>query len=403
MIAAGKPDNEAARQEALLEYQLLDTLPEKEYDAITKLATQVCGAKMSTITLVDNDRQWFKSTYNLAASETIRTEGFCAHCILDPHHPTIVENTLKDERFQGNPFTTGEFANFHFYAGVPLLSTEGLPVGTLCVLDDRPRSLSPEQQESLEALANQVVQLMELRKKVFQYQESEEQLKRINQNLEDFSYIVSHDIKSPLNSITQMVEAFVEDTECTWSTESQSCLDLIRDSATGLEQMIDNILKYSKAVNYLESDRKLIDLNTFLPGIVRSINTSPQVQIVISPDLPSVFSSPTALRQIFANLVSNSIKYNDKSEGRIALSCRQMGSEEYKFEVSDNGMGIPKDKLESIFDLFYRVNQSSSCMKHSSGVGLAIVKKLINDLGGRIEVESAVNEGTTFKFYLPSR
>lgn len=143
--------------------QLLDTLPEKEFDDITSLAAFICNTPISLVTLITDTRQFFKSHYGIEITETPVDQSFCAHAIKVPEEPFIVEDARKDKRFKDNPLVKGK-ANIVFYAGIPLISSAGNALGTLCVLDTKPRKLEQKQLEALKSLANQVVQLFELRK-----------------------------------------------------------------------------------------------------------------------------------------------------------------------------------------------------------------------------------------------
>jgi GAF domain-containing protein len=162
MKIAPLPDNEAARLEALRQYQILDTAPEQVFDDITQLVTFICGTPMAQLSLVDKDRQWFKSKVGLDESQTPRDIAFCAHTILQTN-PLIVNDTARDERFRDNPLVT-EPPHVRFYAGVPLVDPKGFALGSLCAVDRKPRELSSEQVVALEALGRQVVMLFELRR-----------------------------------------------------------------------------------------------------------------------------------------------------------------------------------------------------------------------------------------------
>ncbi|WP_415916068.1 diguanylate cyclase [Xanthomonas arboricola] len=162
-VAAQLPANEDERLAALQDYQLLDTAPEPVYDAFTSSAAELCGTPMALISLIDTQRQWFKSKLGMAPRETPRELSFCAHAILEPDQVMEVGDTHQDARFVGNALVTGE-PQIRFYAGAPLLTSDGIALGTLCVLDRTPRRLSVAERDALQALARQVVDTIELRR-----------------------------------------------------------------------------------------------------------------------------------------------------------------------------------------------------------------------------------------------
>ncbi|MBE7157454.1 MAG: GAF domain-containing protein, partial [Rhodospirillales bacterium] len=165
MPAAPLPPDEAARLAALRRCRVMDTPPEATLDALTHQAREICGAPMATLSLVDDRRQWFKSRAGVSWTGTPRDESFCAHALLNPRQPLIVPDATADPRFADNPAVTGQ-AKIRFYAGVPLLSPEGHPLGTLCVYDRTPRELSAEQVSQLSSLTQQAAHLLSLRRRV---------------------------------------------------------------------------------------------------------------------------------------------------------------------------------------------------------------------------------------------
>ena len=162
-MKAPLPEREAERLRALAAYELLDTQGEGSYDDITALASYICECPIALVVLLDKDRQWFKSKVGLEVSETPREQAFCAHAILGPNKTLIVPNAELDERFADNPLVRGD-PRIRFYAGVPLNNPEGHSLGTLCVIDAKPRILTAGQSRALETLARQVVGLFELRR-----------------------------------------------------------------------------------------------------------------------------------------------------------------------------------------------------------------------------------------------
>lgn len=175
MKKAELPKNETERLQKLEEYNILDTLSEKEYEGIAKLASIIANTPISLISLIDKERQWFKSRVGLDVSETHRDYAFCAHAILEPKKIFQVPNAILDDRFVDNPLVTGD-PNIRFYAGAPLVTSDNFSLGTLCVIDRVPRELTPEQEEGLSLLASQVIALLEERILLQKIQEQEQRI-----------------------------------------------------------------------------------------------------------------------------------------------------------------------------------------------------------------------------------
>ena len=188
MSRAARPPNETERLAALHAYGILDTPPEASFDALTRIAAYLCGTPIAVINFIDRERQWFKSEIGLGVRETPLEVSICAHALLQPGL-FVVPDTTQDPRFADNPLVSGE-PHLRFYAGALLESDEGHPLGTLCVLDHTPRTLTPEQGEILQALAGQVMLLLQLYR---QNQKQAEMLAQIDAARREMAYLAATD------------------------------------------------------------------------------------------------------------------------------------------------------------------------------------------------------------------
>jgi len=169
-MVAAKPINEAGRIAALEKYAILDTDPEQSFDDLTLLASFICKTPIALISLVDEDRQWFKSRVGMDAKETSRDIAFCSTAILQSD-VFVVPDALKDDRFRDSPLVVSD-PHIRFYAGAPLINEDGYALGTLCVVDRAPRELAPDQKEALKALSRLVLAQLEFRRNLFLLKET---------------------------------------------------------------------------------------------------------------------------------------------------------------------------------------------------------------------------------------
>lgn len=397
MITARLPENESVRLAELYEYNILDTLPEQEYDDITKVASDLCSMPISIISFIDKGRQWFKSRVGLNSTETNRDLAFCAHAILTPTDMFIVPDPTIDERFKDNPYVIGE-PHIGFYAGVPLVSPQGNAMGTLCVMDNKPNELTEEQKVTLRALARVVTAHMELRKKNFQLAEQKQLLEQTNIDLSQFAHVVAHDIKSPCNSIYAAATIFKQMYNDKIEEEGLEMLDMMIDTSLHATKMVDGILSHTKMVNTADIARTKFTFTESINDLKALLTIPANTRIdVVNGDM-EVYTSKTMLVQILLNLCTNAIKHNDKEDARITLSVHEIHGG-HCYSVKDNGPGIPEKDHQNVFELFRTLNTSGVESK-GHGIGLATVKRLVEKLNGAIEINSELGKGCEFKIYL---
>ncbi|WP_306349841.1 sensor histidine kinase [Flavobacterium sp. '19STA2R22 D10 B1'] len=397
MITPQIPLNENARLLALQNYSILDTLPEKEYDDITQLASEICQTPISLISLIDQNRQWFKSHRGLEVTETPREYAFCAHAICDNSGEIFIVNDSRlDSRFNDNPLVIGE-PHVVFYTGVPLINDEGLALGTLCVIDDKPKVLNEDQLKSLRSLSNQVVSLFELRKSKIILERISKDLERRNSELEKFAQVAAHDIKSPLNNISSLAELLVIEYADKLDEEGVEIVHLLNDSSIVLRNLVDGILEHSKSETLLTQKMEFFSLGNLFDETIKLLDSQKAYEFVLPLLNSTIYTNKIAFQQILINLLSNGIKYNKEEKVKIEVTFSEKVSY-YEFMVKDNGMGIRNEDLGRIFNIFEVMTPEDRFGHRGNGIGLSTVKGLIEGLGGKIDVESEIGQGSQFKF-----
>jgi PAS domain S-box-containing protein len=223
-------------------------------------------------------------------------------------------------------------------------------------------------------------------------------LQKRNQELDDFAYIISHDLKAPLRGVRSLSEWIEEDLEGKLEPDTQQQMSLLRQRVERMENLIDAILQYSRAGRVITPIKK-ISVKVLLESIIDSLAVSPEFTIEIADNLPQIETKEILLEQVFTNLIINAIKHHHRPDGTIKITATQQ-EKGYEFAVKDNGPGIATQDQERIFKLFQMLKPAEDT--ESTGIGLAIVKKIIDQLGGTIRVESELGQGSTFYFTLSS-
>lgn len=511
-----KPVNERERLNALESYSVMDSLNEKEYDSITQLAAYICETPIALVSLIDQDRQWFKSKVGLDASETPRDISFCQYTIMNDEL-FEVSNALDNETFANNPLVTGN-PNIRFYAGAPLKDGNGYNLGSLCVIDTKSKTLSQEQRKALRILGDQVVVLLQMRKNNFDLVATQKEyynfieysvdlvciisstlcflkvnpaitralgyfigelegkafadyihpddlektffevdklskgeisisfenrfkckngeyiilswnasndfetgnlyciardvttdkqqqqklitalfeLKKNNEELDQFAYVVSHDLKAPLRAINNLAEWILEDMP-EMSEEVSKNFTILRGRVQRMENLINGVLDYSR-IGRTKIETETVDIQDTLKSVIETIIPSTGFQVHIDENMPIIQGEKILLHQIFSNLIGNAVKYNDKPLGIVNCGYKSI-PKFHQFSISDNGPGIAPQYHDKVFGIFQTIEARDK--KESTGIGLSIVKKIIEEKGGKILVESDENKGANFVFTIP--
>lgn len=335
-------NNEAARLKELIGYNILDTLTEKDYEDITFMASLICDVPVALISFVDEKRQWFKSHKGLAISETLREHSFCAHAITSPNQPFIVPDSRKDARFRDNPFVTGD-PNIVFYAGIPLINEKGLGLGTVCVIDTKPRILTDDQLSGLQVLSAQVINLLEIRKTNATLKTAQLQSETRNEALEKAA-IKLEASEAQLRTLSEGMDVLL-----TLSDASSKAIFFTKAWATLTGKNIEDLLNYSWAELIHPEDKEQyvnIYITAFkkresFKGGFRILNKKGTYTWLLSQGSPQILSDGTFVGYISSSIDITELKQtelelsNTTKRLQMALKAGKLGSYELNLATGD--------------------------------------------------------------------
>jgi len=406
----GSPEaHETARLAALARTRLLDSPADEPYDRIARLAARVLEVPISTVTLIDRDRQFYKACIGLpeplrTVRETPLEYSFCKHTIA-LGSPLIIGDTRRDERV-ANMLSVTQFG-VQAYAGVPLL-VDGFAIGTLCVMDMRPRDWSDEQIAMLVDLAAAVMTEIQLRLTVEQLElantvahEARQEAERANRAKSEFLAMMSHDLRTPLNAIggyRQLLELGVHGALTAGQRET---LGHIKRAQDHLQHLISDVLSFSRLEGQpvpLTWTRLSVDeMLRGVEALVRPQLDAKGLTFVYRGDDPnaSMEVDVDRLTRIVVNLLTNAIKFTP-SGGRVSLLWHDEPGR-IVIRVEDTGIGIPADRIDTIFEPFVQIPEQRAMNPDGVGLGLAIGRLLARAMGGELTATSVLGEGTTFE------
>ena len=517
MKAPRIPENEAERLRALESYRVMDTPPESSFDDLTTLVARILDVPIALVSLVDADRQWFKSRYGLDAPETPRDISFCGHVVAE-QELLVVPDAFEDSRFHDNPLVTGD-PRVRFYAGVPLTTPDGHILGTLCAIDHEARQVSANQLDTLSILGRQVADQLELRrqlrltkdyeqrlrtlfetavdtivtideagliegvnavvKRTFGYEPSElvgqhvgvlmpprhrERLeqylrhypndpgakliaatqeavavrkdgtefsvemsvsemrlggrrmftgivrditerKRIEQLKSEFVSTVSHELRTPLTSIRGALGLVAGGRVGEISSEAKEMINIALNNSGRLVRLINDILDVEKIqpgkldfeIQRLDLSRVIKDAKAANDGF--ALEHDSRIVLAGEPEPVLVYADSDRLAQVFANLISNAVKFSPAGEA-VDIHTH-MTADRVKVEVRDRGPGVPEKFEKRLFERFAQADGSDRRQNAGTGLGLSISKAIVERMNGTIGYEPAAGGGSRFYFELP--
>mgnify|MGYP001824975467 CR=1 FL=1 len=417
MREPGLPDDEDIRIESLNSLDILDTPFDESYDRVTRLAQSMFSVPIALVSLVDTNRQWFKSCIGLPVRETGRDISFCGHAILG-NEPFIINDAAEDERFHDNPLVT-DAPFIRFYAGRPLKSLDGCAIGTLCIIDQIPRSFTKSDIHKLNDLATIVENEIHNRELAFQVTKTQNDLLKAKEKAEQANYEksrflanMSHELRTPMHSILSF-SALGE--KKTTEEKQKKYFCNINQSGKRLLELIDNLLDISKLESgKMEaefSQNNLYELAQAQIEALQPLANEKHIRLVLEGNEETFATSDIKLiTQVLINLLYNAIKYSpDNTQVTIKFETKTVMHKGIQRDVAhcsvqDEGIGIPETELDQIFDRFSESSHTKS-KAGGTGLGLSICKEIISLHKGMIWVESTAeentNSGSIFHFQIP--
>lgn len=416
------PANEEERALSLEHLRVLDSAAEQGFDDVVLLATTLCNAPIALVSLVDRERQWFKACIGLDVQETHRDLAFCAHAILEPAEVLIVEDASLDPRFEHSPLVLGP-PYIRFYAGAPIRTRAGHALGSVCVIDTRPRTLSAAQSLALQALARQTAALLQLRlldqqreqyaaELALQLEAAQEYNLAAEQSLNHSRRVsslgmltasIAHDFNNLLQSFSASLQMI--------RLRARRPIDVERFSDTGMQaveqgrQLVNHLLS---SVRRDGPELICLDVSKRIAAAQELMQRSMSRDIELTFDLAAhglgVMCVEVQLHAVVMNLLANA-RDALAGPGRVTVATRlqaveddlQLAQGDYLvLSVSDNGPGMTKALAARVFEPFFTTKASGQ----GTGLGLAQVREFAQSAGGCVRLETAPGAGTSVRLYL---
>ncbi len=383
---------DVARRAAIADYHVVGSPPEPDLEGLVELAATLCGVSTAVINIIDDRSQHQIAAVGFEPAVCAREDSMCA-VVLQDAVQVAVSDARSDERFSANPFVTGEIARVRFYASSPLVTPSGIPIGTLCVFDEHACDLTPERSRSLDQLARQVVDVLELRRITRRLAESNEQLAH-------FAGQVSHDLRNPLTALLGFVELAADSPSMRHASDALLMLERAEAAGARMAAMLKDLLHYAQ-VGGTDAGSVELDFEDLVRSVAEDLHgaLTPSAATV-TVDAPAAFAGDeTLLRTLLQNLVANAAKFAAAAGVRPQIDIRAHAvAGGWQMTVDDNGPGVPADERERVFDLMQRGSTTSA---PGLGIGLSTCRRVVQAHGGRIGIDESPLGGARVWVFLP--
>jgi signal transduction histidine kinase len=390
------------RMAAILAYDAVRMPPRAELQGVVELAARIAGVPRASVNIITDTEQHQVATTGFEGTVSPLHDSMCA-AILGAGRPVVVPDASRDPRFARNPFVTGRLDSIRCYVAHQLVTRDGVPVGTLCVLDTEPRELDAEQLAGLALLAARTVDVFEVRLRgrelalsQMENQAVQAELERSNERLASFAGQVSHDLKTPLTTLSlslSLIREQLEDGQVV--AESASLLDRAINVSARMAVLIDDVLDYARLGGTFRATE--VDLDFLLGKVLEDLAPELADVTLHIGQLPTVLGDRVQLTAVLQNLLANATRYrSDERPLEVTIAARHV-QRAWRIEITDNGRGVPPAERQRIFEPLARVDDSLE----GTGIGLAACRRIVGAHGGRIGIDASVTEGARFWFELP--
>lgn len=385
--------------------QLLDSQGEDSFDKLTSLASKLTNAPISLVSLVEPHRQYFKSQIGLgeptvSERETTIEYSFCQH-IVTSGQALIIEDARENPIVRDNPSVTEN--NVIAYLGIPLVTNDGWNLGSFCVIDNQPHQWTDDEIETMMTLAEAVAREIQLRLDAVDKQELIEELRTRNQDLDAFSHSVSHNLKNSISAIIGWTDVSTRYADKISFDELLETMQKIRELGMNTNDTINALMLLAGVDSTDTVEIKTLPMLHIIEDALTRLEveiSARKAEIIVPGRLPNCLGYRPWVEEIWMNYMSNALKYGGKPP-KIEFGADELANNQVRYWIKDNGAGIPEADCKTLFQTFTRLDSDSGIEGH--GLGLSIVKRIVDKLGGEVAVESTIDEGSIFSFTLPAK
>ncbi|WP_170971093.1 GAF domain-containing sensor histidine kinase [Ilyomonas limi] len=383
--------SEHERLRELYHTEILDTPSESDFDDIVRLTAQTFNMPVALITFVDSDRVWVKASVDTPICEAKRNEAVC-HYTIAQEEVLEVPDLREDTRFRHLSQLQAVSA-YRYYAGAPLATSRGYKIGSLCVLDKKPRHLTHDQKAALQVLARHVISLIELRVR-------NREMAQLSEMQNKIISIIGHDIRNPLASFRVMLDLLDDKSKDFDEEEAAEMNDLLRKQMDSTLDLLNNLVQWGKLhVRLNKSAPDSVDMHKLVNRVMRPLEFSVTLKgnkfINDIPEETYLLADEQALEFVLRNLLTNANKFTDK--GNITVA-HQFADNQHLLSVRDTGTGMDEQQIKQVLyenGNYYTIGTNA---EKGSGLGLSLVREFLSKINSSLAIQSTVGEGTTVSF-----